>query len=269
MEPDGTMAFPNSARVLYKKNPLEAVICQLRFPPILRIESEPPAPFQEAIRSKYPLLEERALRGAALAGLPEEIAKVIGESFPALRSGSREFQFSTADEHWKLALTREVLALTARKYERWEEFEEHLGFGIDALSKCYSPAFFTRVGLRYRNVIVRSDLAVGTRPWRELLKPHIAGVLSSPDLADKIEQALHNVVISIGDRARVQIQHGLGRHKETGEELYLIDADFYTEQRTEVRDVTKALSHFNREAGRLFRWCIEDSLHRAMEPSAI
>jgi len=32
------MPFPEVKRVIYEHNPLDKVICQLRFPPILRIE---------------------------------------------------------------------------------------------------------------------------------------------------------------------------------------------------------------------------------------
>jgi hypothetical protein len=51
--------FPDSARVIYGKAPLTGVVCQLRFPPILRIESAPPADFQDRIREQFPLLERR------------------------------------------------------------------------------------------------------------------------------------------------------------------------------------------------------------------
>ena len=52
------MVFPNFERVVYKKNPLEEVICQLRFPPILRIDSGNAADFQDVIRQDYPLYSE-------------------------------------------------------------------------------------------------------------------------------------------------------------------------------------------------------------------
>ena len=44
------MPFPVTKRIIYKKNPLVEVICQLRFPPILSIDTEIPARFQGAIK---------------------------------------------------------------------------------------------------------------------------------------------------------------------------------------------------------------------------
>ena len=49
------MPFPEATRVIYHKNPLTDVICQLRFPPILKIDSEIPSLFQDTIREQYPL----------------------------------------------------------------------------------------------------------------------------------------------------------------------------------------------------------------------
>ena len=53
------MPFPNVPRVTYRNNPLVQVICQLRFPPILKIDAEVPADFQESIRKDFPKFSER------------------------------------------------------------------------------------------------------------------------------------------------------------------------------------------------------------------
>ena len=54
------MPFPDVERVIYNENPLDRVICQLRFAPILKIDTEIPAEFQERIRIDYPNLSETA-----------------------------------------------------------------------------------------------------------------------------------------------------------------------------------------------------------------
>ena len=53
------MPFPEVKRVIYKKNPLDRVICQLRFAPILKIDAEIPADFQEMIRADFPNYSEK------------------------------------------------------------------------------------------------------------------------------------------------------------------------------------------------------------------
>ena len=46
--------FSQESRCIYEKNQLIEVICQLRFPDILKIEAQEPYAFQDAIRGEYP-----------------------------------------------------------------------------------------------------------------------------------------------------------------------------------------------------------------------
>jgi len=84
--PEGDL-FPPSPRVIYQHAPLTQVICQLRFPLLLRIESEPPADFQERIRHLFPLLERIQQQ---IPELPPEIAQIIGI---AIKSTKSEYAF--------------------------------------------------------------------------------------------------------------------------------------------------------------------------------
>ena len=52
------MPFPTVDRVIYNKNPLDKVICQFQFPSILKIDSELPYSFQEAISKYFPIYSE-------------------------------------------------------------------------------------------------------------------------------------------------------------------------------------------------------------------
>jgi uncharacterized protein (TIGR04255 family) len=69
--------------------------------------------------------------------------------------------------------------------------------------------------------------------------------------------------------AMARVRHGLARRQNLDELSYLIDADFFSEEPTEVGDALGKLDLFNRESGRLFRWCITEDLHRAMEPQPV
>lgn len=53
--------FSNDERVIYAKRQLVEVICQLRFPEILKIDVSEPADFQERIRRDYPQYEKLSL----------------------------------------------------------------------------------------------------------------------------------------------------------------------------------------------------------------
>ncbi len=262
------MPFPLSDRVLYKKNPLEVVVCQLRFPPVLRIDAELPHAFQEHVRAEYPFFSERQSvvpEAGVPAGVPPEILKAISEMLPF--RASRMYEFTSADSNWRVTLTKETLSLGCKQYRRWEDFKQHLQLPMQFLLKTYAPSFYLRIGLRYRDLIKRSVLKLNDVPWNELLKPPIAGVLGS-EIAPAIRQTNQQLLIDLGENnAQVRVQHGF-LLKGT-EQCYLIDSDFFTSVRKETNDAIATLDYFNRQSGRLFRWCISDRLHGAMEPERL
>ncbi len=262
------MTFPRKPRVIYQKKPLAQVICQLRFPTILRIETELPAVFQDRIRSKYPLYVEKPNVGL----IPPDIA----EKFPAQILGLLQtnktinaYEFSSSDQKWILSLTRDFLALTAREYERWEDFKEHLIEPIEALQTIYNPAFYSRVGLRYQNLIRRSKLGLNNVAWRELFNPFIAGLLASSEVSDTVEETSHLSVFSLPEfNTKVRLLHGLGIDDEDieKEKGYVLDADLFSEPKIEVQNVFQLLDYFNEQNRHLFQWCISPRLNAAMEP---
>ena len=260
------MPFPDSQRIIYAQNPLDEVICQLRFPPILKIETEVPAAFQEALRKEYPLFQQQkaALQAPAL---PEQISQMLASLIP--QPAAKAYEFSSADERWKVTLSRDFLALTCSRYERWEDFKAHLATAEEALLNLYAPAFFVRIGLRYRNVILRSKLGLKDASWRELLQPQVAGLLNS-EIAAEIDGVGNQISLRLQQyEAQVTIQHGTAKVQDTQEECYYIDADFSTNRKTNIAEANDILDFFNRQSGKLFRWFISDRLHRAMEPAAV
>lgn len=262
------MPIPESARVIYGKNPLEEVICQLKYPTILRIDKEIPADFQEAIRGEYPIFAEPQEAGIS-ASLPQEVAKIFGPEL-ALGTQHRLYRFSTEDEQWSVTLTKDFIALSTRSYRQWEEFKQRLEQAVRVFVDQYQPHAYSRIGLRYRDVIHRSKLGLKDVPWAELLSPYIAGALAATYLAPSISHVARQLRMALNPESnQVLLRHGSAIDKQTNEPAYVIDADFFTEQKTEINDALRVLDYFNREAGRLFRWCIEDRLHDAMEPASV
>jgi uncharacterized protein (TIGR04255 family) len=258
------MLFPDVPRVIYEVNPLEEVICQLRFLPVLKIDTEPPAGFQEEIRAEYPLYESKSpLR--LPAGLPSSLVQMI---LPL--GGQKLHEFTSQDRTWSVSLGREFLALTCRAYERWEFFRKRLEGPLEALRKHYDPPFLTRIGLRYRDVVRRSRLQLAEMPWSELLQPWISSVLAMPEAAKHIQGVQTQFVLNLPEEtSRVQVWAGLVHDGRNNENCFLVDSDFYTEQQTEPSHVFDRLNAFNHYARRFFRWCITDRLHEAMRPHPV
>jgi uncharacterized protein (TIGR04255 family) len=261
------MLFPESPRVSYERNPLEQVICQLRFPAILRIATQPPAAFQDAIRGQFPVLQQRK---EVLVELPAELPAELAKRLPAeLFTGSADvaYDFSSADEISTLTLAKDFIALTCREYARWEAFREQLAGALVALQREYQPAFLQRVGLRYRNIIERSSLGFpGDYPWRELLQPAIAGPLQREEVVGAVRSLAQECHFTRDPTEQAKVRYGLVRPKNSDELCFLIDADFFTEERVPCEQAIDILDDFNVDAGRLFRWCIQERLHDALGP---
>ena len=88
--------FMNEERCLLQKNQLGEVICQLRFPDILIIGTQPPAEFQELIRGQFPIYAVRKEAPAPkVTGTPGNLSI---ENSPAIIN----HQFATADGVWRV-----------------------------------------------------------------------------------------------------------------------------------------------------------------------
>jgi len=264
------MPFPEAQRVIYRNNPLEQVICMLQFPPILRIETQPPAGFQDRLRQMYPLFRES--REAEISvPLPPDVAKLFQENYP--RTCRTFYELLSEDQVWSVALGASVLGLRTSRYERWEDFRSRVQELVGHFIQLYEPAFFSRVSVRYWNVIQRSRLGLdSSTAWSELLRPHIAGELASRDVADDIRQASRHLRVRLRDDCgHVILRHGLvmKKERETKETCFAMNGEFFCERRTDSNGVIRVLDALHEKSGRLFRWCIEDLLHEAMGPEPV
>src|SRR5439155_4953768 len=131
--------FPQAPRVIFRKKPSEEVICQLRFPTILRISAEPPATFQERIRVHYPTFQEKPSI-ELFAPLAPEMARLMAGSLPG---SSKSYQFISKDNRWTVHLDRDSLSLTTTVYERWEGFRDRFRLLFEALFEIYQPSYFS------------------------------------------------------------------------------------------------------------------------------
>lgn len=264
------MPFPITKRVIYKTNPLEQVICQLRFPPILRIDAEIPAAFQDKVRGEFPNYSETSefkfeLPPGIKGSIPSEIVNQMLQS-----SGGKNYEFSSEDGLWKINLTRTFIALTSYEYERWEKFKDKLRLPLQALIEIYAPNYFSRIGLRYVDVIKRSVLGLQDTDWSELLQPYILGLLASQDVGSHVSafESRHDINLADGESI-VKIIMRYTEASDTGEVYFVIDSDFFTTNKTQIPDATEKLDFFSARGTRLFRWCITERLHDAMGPQAI
>jgi len=255
--------FPDAPRVMYERNPLVEVICQVRFPTVLKIEAQIPDAFQERIRAIFPVYNENTSLFSGLE-IPAELLQLVRSTVPpGFQKGPRAF--STDDGLWTLTLTKDFLALSTKEYKRWDDFWQHLNPALTALQEVYAPVAYTRTGLRYRDVIRPSKLGLEGVPWRDLLGHELAGELRDAQVGGSVLETATQTLIELSDHdGKVRLQHGVV--VENDEHCYFIDHDLFTERKTEHQHVLATLRFFNIEALKLFRWCITERVHNAMGP---
>lgn len=256
--------FSNEDRCYYARHQLIEVICQLRFPTILRIENQSPFEFQELIRADYPNYSVKEERQAPQPG---------GQS-----TTTKNHQFISLDGGWKVNLTKEFVSLSSHRYTRWEEFAKRLDRILANLIGVYHPACFTRIGLRYINAFNPRLLELEGTPWRELITPGYLGLMADEDAPEnafqKNEQNI-NVALPGGSRANIKSGKGMLRkvnnqtRQAADEPVYMLDIDVYMEGNNELSHVAPALNIVHSNADSIFRGAITDTLHEAMAPQPI
>jgi len=262
------MPFPESPRVIYRINPLAEVICQIRFPAILRISSGDVADFQDRVRQDYPLyeLQEPSLE---LPTIPKELTAFFEQMLPKL-PGPRTHKFLTEDSKRFISLSQDFLAVSEAEYTKWNLFRQEVVNAEKALREIFKPAFYSRLGLRYRDLISPEPVTMDKAKWNDFLETYILGELGDTRIGDEISQIRTRCVIELSEipGGRVILTHGLIKETEASPERYLIDADFSIDKVEDLNETFNIFDKFNRLAGKLFRWAITDKLHSAMGPES-
>ena len=255
--------FDNGPRCILEKNPLVEVICQLRFPDILKIETAEPADFQDAIRAEYPRYQKQV----------ENLPPKVENGRPVPQGTINNYQFISADGQWKVSLTRNFIALSTHRYDRWETFANRLDAILASFIKVYAPAFFTRVGLRYINAIDRAALEMEDVSWRELIRPGYLGLMGEEDAAEQaFAKCEQNVTVNMPGGSKANIKSGPGTlrrvENRTGKseqkQVFLLDIDLYMEGNTPINLAVPALNVVHQNAGSIFRGAVTETLLAAM-----
>jgi uncharacterized protein (TIGR04255 family) len=185
--------------------------------------------------------------------------------------GEKSYIFQTEDEVYTLGLQSDSLSLTSTNYLTWELFSKHLEVGMSALVDIYGPSFYTRVGLRYQDAIDRESLGLAGVPWSALLRNELLAELSLPEFESNLDGVLSRTIRLRNPYApgSITLKHGLAQVVGRDAPCYMIDIDFFSEAKTEVADAPTLISHYNRLAGRAFRWCIKEQLRLALDPEPL
>ncbi len=261
------MLFSNEDRVIYDNSPLHEVICQIRFPDILAIEAKEPADFQEAIRADFPRY---------LLKKDQPVPKITGfvNGAPQLERPApvSNYHFVSADNMWKLNLTRNFIALSTLRYTTWEDFAKMLDKPLAQFIKIYQPAFFQRIGLRYLNLISRKKLDLEGTPWSDLIQSPYLGPLAEEDVREQtVMKSSIDVEMMLDSSCRAKIHAGPGTikantpgAKQDTEPKFILDIDISMNGNIDIPMSAGSLETLHGHSTRIFRGAITQELHEAM-----
>ena len=222
------MISSDNRRYAYGKSQLIEVICQLRFPTILSIDTREPADFQETVRAAFPRYQCQVEKLPGVNGAP---ARTVNNH-----------TFISEDGGYKLSLTKDFIALSTMRYTHWEDFAARLDEPLGQFIKIYRPNCFDRVGLRFVNAISREQLGLTGR--LAALKLH-----AGPGF---VQRNIRN-----GNQVQ-QVQE-----KEV---RFIFDQDVYSTGKVKVAAVAETLNALHAHSDSVFSDAITTVLHDAMEP---
>lgn len=236
---DSLVAIRSNNVDQYKRNFLRQAVCELRFPTLMELgEPRPPAALVKALRKEYPHIE-----------LANEVTLGFGG---AGSNNTHTHIFRSAKLTWTVSLKESALSVETTAYTDYAHMRERVLRIVEVASMVIDSDFFTRIGLRYINIINSN-----TNPVLGWVNPELVGPLLSEhfkgihEYAGKLQLA--------ADDGGCLLQHSivLKQKQAAGEMIpeYLLDIDAF---RTEIQlsNTGAALDAMHAQIFDVFDWAI-------------
>ncbi|MCY3643991.1 MAG: TIGR04255 family protein [Acidimicrobiaceae bacterium] len=153
-------------RIPLDPDPLVRVVAQVRFARVLSVREQSfVAPFQEAIRHSYPLVEKET---------QEVVAPGAGGALQVAESVL--WRFSDAVHNWKVTLSEDFVALDCNDYSNRTDFLFRLGQTLGAVDSHVGPVLTSRVGVRYTDRLSDPDKL---EQLPEFVRPELLGMANA------------------------------------------------------------------------------------------
>jgi uncharacterized protein (TIGR04255 family) len=248
--------FPAQPDVQLENAPLAEVVCQVRFPPILRISAEEPTAFQEGIRDSFPLVD---LEHAFVLRVPGPGAT----DAPSAEPKASIYRFHTSDKQTTISLAADFYAVSTTAYTHWRDFARLLDMTHKAVEHVYKPAYATRIGLRYINRLTLQNTSCQTTgDLLGILRDELTAAIRNPAWGEAVEM-----------RCRLVLPDGparltMGTVFETlgDERAFVLDLDYFEEGQLDLVGLIQRCTRYNEATYRAFRWAIRDDKLEIFKP---
>ena len=256
---DDPFTAPLPEEVPLPQAPLVRVIAQVRFPSVLSIEKrEFVAPFQEALRARYPVLRAEQTRGVLLGpqgSVPTPPAVI--------------WRFTGLDDGWRVSLAADFVAVETTAYESRGDLLDRLEQVIRALEDHIGPKVVDRLGVRYIDRIKGEAVSeVGRLVRPEVLG--VAGTTAAKHTSHALSEGLFNLP---GQQAQLRARWGLlpshgtvdpAAMEPIDERSWILDLDMFSTEASPFEQ-SAILSNARAYAERsycFFRWVVTEEFLR-------
>lgn len=237
--------FPDYKDVRLRNAPLREVLCQVRFPVILRLVREEPAELQEKILDRYPDLEVE--QGVIVEG---------GSDRPALRAGVKPaiYKFRNPDQGEAVSVAPDFFALSTTEYTEWPKFAESLEYVTQAVLDTYQIQHATRIGLRYINTF---DLDDSLDEMLKIFQPELTAMLRADVMVDP-SVLRYEMRTKVNDDGMLTFRFGLSQEAASSEPHLTLDFDRYIAGRVQLDNLLERCTRYHEDIYRAFRWAIAE-----------
>jgi uncharacterized protein (TIGR04255 family) len=245
-----------------KDAPLVRVIAQVRFPVIASIERRDfIGPFQEAIRSTYPILRQEKAMGVVVG--PQGGAAVPPETI---------WRFLEEAGHWRVSLAPNFVALETLSYTSRSDFIERFKTVAEAVNEHIEPRIVARLGVRYIDRITDPHMD----DIEKLVRKEMLGILASP-MVEHVQHSLTETIFALPDSEnKLLARWGCVPPKGTvdpnaiepvDQKSWILDLDMFNDQQRQFApDALAAEAQaFTERLYAFFRWAVTDEFLKRYE----
>ena len=247
-------------RKIYNKSPLKEVIFQVKFPTLLIIDQVKPADFQSRIIMDFPLYEENN------SDIKELIINPVSDETQMNKTRMTNYVFTNASRKSRVILNNSSLTITTLEYTNWEAFSKLCYRILGFFKDIYKFPFFNRLGLRYINVIVKSEYNLVGLPWKDIVKPEYLGNMSNVDDSSIRLFNMSSEIVDGTSRIIVKEKYGLVKIESSNEISFLADADYIYPSSREIKDVERLFESLHDESAGYIDRVVSNEVIERMEP---
>ncbi len=237
---------PTFERVELQSPPLQLVVCQVRFPPILKLAAgQPPDEFQAGLKELYPVSSRDET--IEITGGPGQPPRLF-----------RHWKFEDKDSNWTVTLGDTFVSLETARYSRFRDFLDRFEQMLDLARRLYPIELRERLGLRYIDRISKEVNPALPDDWLQKVQSDLLPLraLKGDGQAQKgqFESRFADGSCIVTIRSSFVEAGFAGADCDA----FVLDTDCYSPQRADVSGIRECLERFKVTAYNIFRWAIGD-----------